>query len=146
DQEGYVVIWDLTRRRRRAAVRAHRAPVTCLSFSSDGAKLASACFTEHVPRIWDAATGRPVISLQRHPLGGQNAALSPDGRILATADMRGELRLWETATGRQVAILAGNDNVVITTAFSPDGRTLAAGGVGPTIWTWDLVRWTASPH
>ena len=105
----------------------------------------SACFGEYVPRIWDAATGRPVTSLRRHPTGVQSAALSPDGRTLATADLHGDLRLWETATGRQLATLAGNDASVVTIVFSPDGRTLAAGGVGSTIWTWDVVQSTASP-
>jgi WD40 repeat protein len=140
DQKGYVRIWDLTERRQRAAVLAHTAPVTCLSFSSDGTKLVSACWGECVPRIWDAATGRPVTSLRRHRMAVQCAALSPNGRTLATVDLHGDLRLWETATGRQLATLAGNDEAALAIAFSPDGRTLAAGGVGPTIWTWDVVQ------
>jgi WD40 repeat protein len=145
DEEGYVRIWNLTKCRQRAAVRAHAAPVTCLRFSSDGTKLVSGCWGEYVPRIWDAATARHVTTLRRHRMAVLSAALSPDGRTLATVDLHGDLRLWETATGRQLATLAGNDGAVVTIVFSSDGRTLAAGGVGPTIWTWEVVQWTASP-
>jgi WD40 repeat protein len=50
------------------------------------------------------------------------------------------LRLWDVETGRQVATLQGHDADVVAIAFSPDGRTLVAGGVGQTVWTWDLPR------
>jgi WD40 repeat protein len=33
----------------------------------------------------------------------------------------------------------GNDNHPYTLIFSPDGRTLAAGGVGQTVWEWDIT-------
>jgi WD40 repeat protein len=54
--------------------------------------------------------------------------------------MNGDLRLWDVETGRQVATLHGHDSDILAIEFSPDGRTLAAGGVGQSVWTWDVAR------
>jgi WD40 repeat protein len=140
DNEGHIRIWDLTTGQERAAARAHSFLVSCLHFSNDGAKLVSASFADPVPRIWDANTCRPLASLRGHSAPVQTAAFSWDGRTVASAAMNGDLRLWHVETGRQVAILHGLDADVLAIAFSPDGRILVAGGVGHTVWTWDVAR------
>jgi WD40 repeat protein len=60
------------------------------------------------------------------------AALSPDGRLLAAASLRGELRVWDVSSGKEVyaARLPGYANQLL---FAPDGRHLAtANGDGTT--------------
>jgi WD40 repeat protein/tetratricopeptide (TPR) repeat protein len=77
-------------------------------------------------RLWDAGTGRPVLSLA----GARevnDVVVSPAGRSLATAAGRGrgagEAVLWDAATGRRLRALSPN-GPVSTAAFSPDGRLL----------------------
>ena len=78
---------------------------------------------ENAARVWDAATGKKIITLQGHDSVVVSAAFSPDGKTIVTASFDKTARLWETATGREIAILR-HEAPVVTAAFSPDGKTV----------------------
>jgi WD40 repeat protein/tetratricopeptide (TPR) repeat protein len=113
--------------------------VVTISFDPQGA-------TVH---IWDAATGKPITALPKHPLGAIQATFSPDSsRVLTVSGARSggfglggglggqasAVRLWDAATGKAVtsplvhrssANLAGRPveyTAVKRAVFSPDGR------------------------
>ena len=56
------------------------------------------------------------------------AALSPDGRLIATAGYFQGVKLWNAESGLRLPIKADHDQAVFTVAFSHDGRHLAYGG------------------
>lgn len=65
-------------------------------------------------------------------------AFSPDGRLVATGDLNGEVRLWRSSDGKNVLTLKGHSSWVWSLAFSPDGHTLASGSDDRTVKLWDL--------
>src|ERR671911_492357 len=76
----------------------HEGAVTSLAYSPDG-KLLASCGHDRTARIWDAATGRRLVSVEAHR-GRMNAvAFSPDGKRIATAGQDRTVRVWDAATG-----------------------------------------------
>ena len=65
------------------------------------------------------------------PVG--DIAVSPDGRLLASASDDRTVKLWDTRSGRELRTLHGHQNHVRAVAFSPDGSLLASGGFDPYI-------------
>lgn len=83
-------------------------------------------------RVWDVKTGE-VIADGRDTA----AAISPDGRLLASAK-NGGIVFWEALTRREIHILGIGMGKVNAVAFSPDGTVLAAAGNVDTL-VWDMT-------
>ncbi len=105
-------------------------------------------------RIWDIASGQEARWAVRARFDNDPAALSTDGRFLASGGLispdRGNERdptilLWELASGQQVATLQGHEEGSRGLAFSPDGRLLASGSGNnftsndATVRVWDIA-------
>jgi WD40 repeat protein len=65
------------------------------------------------------------------------AAYSPDGSLVASADIDDGLLLWDGRTGTLKNTFPKR-NVIQTITFSPDSKLLLAGGYNKTIDIWDL--------
>ncbi|XVQ06570.1 WD40 repeat domain-containing serine/threonine protein kinase [Spirillospora sp. CA-255316] len=85
--------------------------------------------------FWDAGTLRQKGTPIRLPVGNTGiAALSPDGRLAATADSKGNIDIWDVRTQRRVGLAltgnaAGQDNMIESLAFSADStRVHSMGG------------------
>jgi WD40 repeat protein len=76
-------------------------------------------------KVWDAETGRELLTLQGHTGEVSNVAFSPDGQRLASgAFLDPTLRVWDAQTGQQLLVLKGRGSNL---AFSRDGHWLVAG-------------------
>ncbi|MBI4615443.1 MAG: serine/threonine protein kinase [Planctomycetes bacterium] len=64
-------------------------------------------------------------------------ALSPDGKLLATAGDDATVRIWEVESGRSLRILVGHAAPVYAIAWSPDGMRLATMGTLDSIRIWE---------
>lgn len=65
-------------------------------------------------------------------------AISPDGRVLASAMDDGFVILRELPGGQKLGTLTGHSNAVMSVAISPNGRLLASGSWDQTIRLWRL--------
>lgn len=117
----------------------HGARVNAVAFSPDGCWLATAD-NYGTARIWDAANGQELLSVDQIPWGAcRGVAFSPDGRKFATASDPSAARIWDANSGRQLAEVT-HGNLVWGVAFSPDGRRLATASKDNTARIWALVE------
>jgi WD40 repeat protein len=71
----------------------------------------------------------------RHSGSVTCVTFSPDGRLLASASAKGEMRLWDAATGKLIrAFIDPSDSPVRVMAFSPDGTLLASDKGRVVLW------------
>jgi WD40 repeat protein/serine/threonine protein kinase len=70
--------------------------ITSLSWSPDGKRLATGN-GEGTAKVWDAASGQELLSLQ-----GSAVSWSPDGKRLATGKADGMVSIWEAASADAV--------------------------------------------
>jgi WD40 repeat protein len=103
-------------------------PPPCLAFSPDGRRLAVA--GSHL-RIWEASSGKELLSLEDPSKGAVNIAFSPDGRRLSSLGLDGTVRLWEASGSKPLFTI--KPGLLLHVAFSPDGRLLALGGLDGTV-------------
>jgi serine/threonine protein kinase/WD40 repeat protein len=129
DVGGSVIVWDLHHRNVRSLGHGSNFDVKALTFSPDGATLASAGRVG--PRIWDIASGRVPLEFNI-PTGMTALAFSPDGKRLALTTSNhaggpGGLSIWRLDNDRGVRTLRGLQGQTIATdmVLSSDGKWLA---------------------
>ncbi len=141
DDVGGVWIWDVDTGRVLSRLEAGVSGPAALRFSPDGGAL---WVLGSEGRVWELPADWPSAELARTG-GVAYAALSPDGRWVATAHGDGELAIWDTTTGALAALKQWQIEVTKYAAFSPDGRWLASSGIGENavkvfeVGSWELV-------
>jgi len=159
--KGTVQVWDAATGREILALKGHTSVVVSVAFSPDGKRLASAssdldrsglfrerarpdgkrpafASSDQTVKVWDATTGREILTLKRHGLVSR-VAYSPDGKRLASATYDGTVKLWDVMTGQEILTLKGHTGAVFGVAFSRDGQRLTSAGLDGTVKVWDTA-------
>jgi WD40 repeat protein len=111
------------------------APVYALAYSPSGTALAAG-LGDGTIRVWDAAAGTLLGTLEGHAGTVGALAFSPDGRLLFSAGADGTLRVWNVQAAKQLRILQGQGGTVSALAIAPDGTLLAAASLDGTVRLW----------
>jgi small GTP-binding protein len=122
----------------RHVLRGHMDRIGRIAWSPDGAYIASPSEDKTI-RIWDAASGACVRTLQDHNGGVNSVAWSPDGQCLASASNDKAIHLWNAASGNYLQTLKGHSEYINSVAWSPDGQRLASASADETIRLWDAA-------
>jgi RNA polymerase sigma factor (sigma-70 family) len=141
---GGVCLWEpATGKLLRPCERDDDSNVESLAFSPDGKTVAASRGNSHALSLWDVASGKRRLDFAGHLGPVTGLAVSPDGRLLASAAWEknetscNAVHLWDPATGKEVGTLGTDLGFIGGLAFSPDGRLLAAGNEDGTIRVWD---------
>ncbi len=84
--------------------------------------------------------GQGIISFLHHPAAVWSAAISPDGKLIASAGGDNMVRIWDVSRHKQLGDpLKGHIGRVNSVAFSPDGKLLASAGGDATVRLWNVA-------
>ncbi len=101
------------------------AKVTRAVFSPDGKKLATAG-EDSIVKLWDAASGKLLHTLEGHTAPVSSVTFSHDGTRIATASHDGRAGIWDVQSGQPVSFIEVGGGKVNDVAFSSDGLLATA--------------------
>ncbi|MDM3856646.1 MAG: hypothetical protein PT120_17580 [Aphanizomenon gracile PMC649.10] len=111
--------------------------VYSVAFSPDGKYLATGDSEGRV-QIWNAVTGREILTFVGHSNCVNSVAWSGDGLTLASGSRDHTVKLWNVQSGDCVRTLEGHSRSVTSVAWSGDSLTLASGSRDHTVKLWDV--------
>jgi WD40 repeat protein/predicted Ser/Thr protein kinase len=143
-----VQIWNLQTGQATGQLLGHAGMATMTPFTPDGRHLGTFDWSGAHPKLqlWNMQTFQRVYSMGQ-PGGGVLAALSADGRLLATGCDDGKVRVFDALSGASTGLTNDYGDAVLCVAFSPVARRIAYAG-GSWHWTrsqdrtvciWDLT-------
>ena len=126
--------------RERLVLEGHTATIWCVQWSPDGTRLASSATDDGSIRIWDAASGRRIQTI--NTVAGRWIDWSPDGTRIASSSFGGPVFIWNVLTGEEICRLNGHvrETEVVCVRWNSDGSLLAScSGAGELI-IWDPIN------
>ncbi|KAH9844396.1 putative Mitochondrial presequence protease [Teratosphaeria destructans] len=118
-----------------ARLTGHQKQVNHVTFSPDGALIASAGFDNHT-KLWNAKDGKFLHTLRGHVGPVYQCAFSPDSRLLVSSSKDTTLKAWDVVTGKLKQDLPGHQDEVFAVDWAPDGERVGSGGQDRAVRVW----------
>lgn len=123
----------------------HEEPVGAVNdvrFSGDGRLLVAAAGEPGLygqAIVWHVDEPKPPLKITGHRDALLAAAISPDGKVVATGSYDSEVKLWDVTTGKELRTLKGHNGPVFDLAFHPNGKLIATASGDRTVKLWDVA-------
>ncbi|VUZ50586.1 unnamed protein product [Hymenolepis diminuta] len=141
-----VRVWGIEQGQCASVIRAHSGPVTGLSLHAIGDYLLSSS-SDGQWAMSDLRRGQVLVRVMVEKNGVlqglTTAQFHPDGQILATGTVDGEVKIWDIREIRNAANFShgvGTNQPLTAISFSENGYYLASGGSDGQIKLWDLRK------
>ena len=86
--------------------------------------------------VFETKTGKRLKTLRAHGDTVFDLALSPDGKLIASAGADKLAKLWEVGSWKSAGTLEGHTGYVLAAAFSPEGERIATVSADATVKAW----------
>jgi len=126
--------WDTTTGRELRSYRGQRNIATAASFSPDGQWIASLGWLNPDLKLWRTGHGRERIE---HSNWVFNAAVSADGKRLASASEDGIGKVWDIESGAELQTLKGHFHAIHGIDFDLEGDRIVTASSDETAKVWD---------
>lgn len=136
---GNISVWDLDQGRLIVDSNLGRGSFFDIQFLPDGKHVLSS-HIQYCGLVWNLESG-DIVKEFKHDREVYTAAVSPDGRIVATGSLDTTIGIWDAESGARITTLAGHKRGLLKVRFSPDGSTLASTGHGLAVHLWDTRTW-----
>ena len=116
----------------------HTGSVGHTAWSSDDARIVTAS-GDGSAKVWDAATGAKLFSLNGHSGSVYHAAWSSDDTRIVTASDDGSAKVWDAATRAELLSLSGHSDRVLHAAWSSDDTRIVTASADGSARVWDAA-------
>ncbi|KNZ61755.1 hypothetical protein VP01_1361g3 [Puccinia sorghi] len=113
----------------------------CVKFHPNSLYMATGS-SDRTCRLWDVQRGNSVRVFHGHEGAVNCVAISPDGKLLASAVVDiGEdqsIKLWDIGSSRLIKTMRGHQSSIYSLTFSAESTILASAGADCSIRVWDV--------
>ena len=113
----------------------HTESISVLAVLQDGRVVSGS--DDNTLRVWDAASGQCLQTLEGHSSGVTCVAVLQDGRVVSGSH-DGTLHVWDAASGQCLQALEGHSDLVTCVAVLQGGRVVS-GSFDGTLRVWDAA-------
>jgi WD40 repeat protein len=144
--DGTARIWDATTGVELNTLSGHTGPIFSVEFNPNENGTVVTASSDRTARVWHAASTEIDAALRGRGQGGivNDAAFSPDGRLVVTASRGSKARIWKPAKRKQPLVtLPAQPGALNTAAFNRDGTEVVTASQSGRSTIWDAATGAA---
>lgn len=147
---GLVHIWDTVTGHTISTYRGNFLKMLSLVWSSNHSLLVAAEGTDRTIQVWNALTGKRILTTPPLQRIASTATWSPDGRQMAFDGGDNTVQVWNIVTGKWLLTYTGHTGRVTALSWSPDGTEIASASYDRTVQVWNAATghkdWPSFEH